>query len=341
MNILYLLMTILIIFIFINKTKFEHYDTLKRNTNINDCAFMCKTTAGCAGFAFNRENSNCYLSQDLIIGKPLNSLFKEDYNTQNTTCNKYKPIEEATRSPTFDERRSNSLYICTETSTLFPQYYYHYNNTFKNIGEGKNIDEIFDVDNYSVNAFTWPNRYVDNNSELAVLRDGLKTQNYNASTISDIEKILLDENKPKIDIKKDTKSQNNPLKDIKSDITNFFTKMISPDYIPYEKRDIPKTNRNLIYQTNNKLNKGEYLKPFKCVKNIKKEDCLKECTRNPECVGVEWNPEFDGFNNICCPYKTIGRFENRDINTKNGAFYEKIRYSNLDQDKQNIYVKVL
>ena len=334
MTIIILLLFILLIITYINNIpKIEHYDILYNNYNLNACAKTCRDTASCYAFAYNKTTGQCYLSQDVITGKPPDAIYKDDYNPSNLTCNKYNPILSESQNPTLDERRGNSIYVCSESDSLYPQIYFYNDNNFKNIGEGRNIDNIFNIDTYSVKSAKWPQRY-DKTGELALLKD--TKQKFQTDNISDIERILQDENKPTP--LKITAPPSQITETIKSDFGTLLNKLTAKSFIPLDRRTLPKTNVNLVYQLSDKLNTGDYLHQYGCIKNISKEKCLKYCTDDLSCVGTEWNPSYNGAKDVCCPYKKVDKFIDRSGDEKNGNFYEKKYEQNLD--KNNIYIKV-
>ena len=193
------LIIILIIFIImINNNKIiEGYDARYEDISFDKCAEFCKTTSNCSGFGFDALKKICYPSQLPIGGKPLESLFKDQYLYSNATCNKIKSITEPNPIPPFDQRRSNSIYTCTETYDKQPQYYFHNRNSFKNIGEGRNIDDIFDVEEYPVRPYNWPRNRFDYDQKDLLIKT-IENETYNKNNITDLNRIV----KPEPPIKK-------------------------------------------------------------------------------------------------------------------------------------------
>lgn len=192
MTIFLIILFIILLIIILYKTPItiEHYNDRLTNTTFEQCAKFCKTTANCYGFGYNKQQQVCYPSKSTITGKPLdpNILFKDSYTTQDSICNKIDPIIEPGTNISFDKRRANSIYVCTEKEGLHPQWYLHSHDEFINIGEGKNIDEIFDIDNYNVNSYRWTvNKYDKNNLDLLVHDRAI--QNLIESEVTDINRI--------------------------------------------------------------------------------------------------------------------------------------------------------
>jgi hypothetical protein len=101
---------------------------------------------------------------------------------------------------------------------------------------------------------------------------------------------------------------------------------------PREKTDIQFDSKfNLIYDRNkigydaDQLNEyeGEYLNPSQCKTDTTLTDCLNKCTNNVNCVGVEYNTNFNNFSNVCCLKSTIEKKISRRKNKENGIFYRK------------------
>ena len=66
----------------------EGYAAKYSSVSIDDCANFCKTTENCYGFGYDLENKICYPSNEVIFGKPLYSIFRDDYDGDNFICNK-------------------------------------------------------------------------------------------------------------------------------------------------------------------------------------------------------------------------------------------------------------
>jgi len=155
---MFIIVILICYLLFIHNKKIEHYDDRFANYNFDKCAEFCKTTAECYGFGYDRENSVCYPSRKSISGKPanINTRFRDQYSPNNSACNKIEPIILPGNIIPFDKRRKNSIFVCSEKEGLHPQWYLHSHGNFKNIGEGNKIDDIFDIDKYSVTNHQWP-----------------------------------------------------------------------------------------------------------------------------------------------------------------------------------------
>lgn len=84
---------------------------------------------------------------------------------------------------------------------------------------------------------------------------------------------------------------------------------------------------------------GQYLFPYKCVKDIPENICIKSCAENKNCSGIEYNVLYKGKNtneinkNVCC-LKT-GKLERvpRRQEHENGYFYIKSNPRRLDKNE--------
>lgn len=182
-------LVVLIILVFSTNTntkkRIEGYDARYKNMDISTCADFCKTTAGCFGFGY--ADKTCFPSKTTIDGKPYKAIFKDYYSESNVTCNKVNPIIVPNERPSFVDRRINSIYICSEKNKQ-PIFYYFNNGKFDHIGEGKNIDEIIDVDEYEVRPYKWPiNKFDFDNLDLLIKEYHNRT--YVSENVTDINKI--------------------------------------------------------------------------------------------------------------------------------------------------------
>jgi len=340
----------------------EHYDARYTGMSFAKCAEFCKTTANCAGFGYDKENEICYPSQTTISGRPLDSIFRREYSYNNAVCNKVDPIVVESKVPTFDMRRKNSVFACSETSDKQPQFYFHNKAEFTNIGEGKNIDEIFDVDEYEVRPYSWPRSRFDFD-QLDLLIKERESQTFSSNNVTDLnrvidfspkqEQIQIIPSRPKITIEYDLDFNLGKIRDqVVSGLKASAPKLL----IPSSKFEVkmPPSVANPRYEQTNLFNKGQYQRDYKCVRNVPLQSCLNYCSNHSDCVGVEWNRLFDSTNNnqgcedslclnsrnfdpnfgldypnkniqnICCPYRTIGDLIKRTDNQTYGNFYKKI-----------------
>jgi hypothetical protein len=357
---------IVIIIITINNTSYdtnvEHYDNRIIDYDLNQCVNWCKTTENCYGIGYDKEKKICYPAQFMIDKPPPeNVLFRSEYRAENAACNKLQPIITENNKIGFEERRKNSVFVCKEDETKQPQWFVHNNNKFENIGEGNNIDNIFDIDDYKVGHFEWPINKYDNNQIDLLLSDHNK-QTYNDNNITSIDRIENPVIKPtiiKLPIYNPDKIQldfgldniysymntnygntsnirtnnihtnnihtggNHPSK-YHLDIINRLKNGLQNSFNLLNMRGKMNVDNKYQYIQHNDYNTGDYLMPHKCLSNISELSCLKLCSDNPNCVGCEWNPVASNLNNICCLKSNIKKFVPRNEMIKNGKFYEKI-----------------
>lgn len=104
-------------------------------------------------------------------------------------------------------------------------------------------------------------------------------------------------------------------------------------------------NDYITFEKKNRMYDGEYLYPYKCVKNVPENVCIQTCSKNNDCVGVEYNPyyleklnngAFKVAYNICCPKRTIIGKNERTKHYENGYFYLKKHSNKLN--KNNTFI---
>lgn len=349
-NIIVISVILIIIFILINyndKNIKEHYDDRYTNSTLEKCAKFCKTTSQCTSFGYDKESKTCYPSKSPISDKPENSIHVDSYSPTNVICNKFKPITQPEKAPGFAERRENSLFICSEREGLQPQQYFHNNDKLTKIDEGQNLDFITDVDQYKVKSYRWPRSKYDND-QLDLLLDVRKKQltDNNLPSLEDIGKTV-PINKDQIEEEIDSEEIKIKTEDISKMIkTRFEDAVVQTLNLPTQKEfekipdpepTINKNDKYKLYKIYKERNKGEYLKGYKCVKDINLNNCLKYCNNNKECDGVEWNPKFYNYENVCCPYKNIGELVQRKDKHKHGKFYLKDYKNNTDRSKTYMF----
>lgn len=317
MVIIYILSIIIIILLYRHfSNQIEGYDARYIDLSFEKCADFCKTTSNCASFGYDRKNNICYPSQIQIAGKPLDSIFKEEYLYDNAVCNKVKPIDIPSKTASFVDRRINSIYVCSETKDMQPKYYLHNYQRFKDIGDGKNIDNIFDIEQYEVRPYNWPrNRYDYNQTDL--LQKDRENQLYTPNNVTDITRLTVTPETQQIPVIPEVKT-NMLVPDINlQEIKKFIT-------MPFRKEIKIEGNNKVKYIENEEYNNGTYLNDYKCVKDTGFNTCLKYCADDKKCVGVEWNNNMNTSLNVCCPYSSEKDFTIRNSNNKNGKYYKKI-----------------
>ena len=331
---------LVILFIF-RRGKIEGYDARYTNISVDNCAKLCKTTAGCFGFAYDPKNQICYPSDNPLMGPPIKALYLDEYKDENVVCNKMDAIMIPTNAPPFDKRKSNAIFVCGEKPGLHPQLYIHKNNMLELIDEGQNPDFILDIDEYDVNYYKWPlNKY--DADQLDLLRRDREKQMYTPSTMTLMDRIrnekVNDNNDMIVGIDVKPKKEST-LEKIAKRSGEIMTKLQEALQIPIGLNFVenyPNSDEYKAFEVYDKLNNGVYMRNHKCVQNIPMKSCLEYCLNNEECVGVEYNPRFFYHENVCCPYKSIDDFVDRRDMQRLGKFYRKIRTNNLD--KKRIHV---
>jgi hypothetical protein len=96
--------------------------------------------------------------------------------------------------------------------------------------------------------------------------------------------------------------------------------------------------KDIYYEADN-MNEylGTYLNPGMCKTDIDQHKCLKDCTLNADCIGVEYNPTYKTYRNVCCPKSKIEKIIPRREDKLSGTFYTK-QVNLKDNTKNNIII---
>ena len=174
MIIVVIILIIIFCIIYFNTKKIEGYDDRIINTNLQDCAHLCKTIHDCYGFAYDDKHKICFPAQKIIDNQTNDFIFKKDISfDKHIICNKFIPIITPTNNPSTPERKSNSMYTCSDKKAK-PVLYYENDNKMTHIDNGQNLDFILNVDDYKVALYNWPSGNIVNNTQDAYI---LETNN--------------------------------------------------------------------------------------------------------------------------------------------------------------------
>lgn len=348
-GIIIIIIFIVILSTFYNKIYYiEGYDDRYLNSSTIKCAKFCKTTAGCYGFAYDNNKNICYPSKSVLLGRSIGSLHEDDYDPNNTVCNKIFTITKPSNTVSFKERKENALFACAEKSGVQPQIFFHNEDKLEKIDEGQNLDFITDVDYYEVKPYRWPvDKYnVEQSDKLTKFKERNNLDNINESITNENNGNSSNENiqnNANANITTNINKYSN-YKDISNYIQQSLKKGISNitqtsiNQSPIIETQILTESKNSNNSETDKIkptslyqafkiysdfNKGKYLKKYKCIKNIDQENCLKYCLNDNNCIGTEWNPQFENNKQVCCPYNVLGEFIQRSKPYALGKFYLK------------------
>lgn len=102
----------------------EHYDAKISNITLTYCGTECTKGYNCAGFGYNHVGGQCFLSKKAIIGKPLDSLYSDEYTKLDRRCNKINRLTDNIRIDG-NTLTQNSVYICADgEKNVATQYQY-------------------------------------------------------------------------------------------------------------------------------------------------------------------------------------------------------------------------
>jgi hypothetical protein len=170
-----------------NLDNIENFDGKIRTRSEYECANKCSGIYGCAGFTFDNKTNTCYLSKTPIAGKPVNTLFGDDFATTNQyTCNKVFTIMNQSQLEA-SRYNLNRAYNCyTNYNIVDPQVMNYYEvNTSETLSGPTNLDELkiqrniddHDIKNmntspYKIIGIDWPNNIKDNQTFILEANGG-------------------------------------------------------------------------------------------------------------------------------------------------------------------------
>lgn len=157
MNIYFLIITIIFLFIVLVYNNSEYFDEKITNTNKEKCGIMCTKLINCKGFmveddGIGGKDNVCYLSKTPILGSPTKSVFANEYKSTTTRCNKYDSYTD-TQISDF-EKKKNATYICVPNQKDNIQTYKIYDNKEKQIYSLEDLEYI-NVDPYTFVDIDW------------------------------------------------------------------------------------------------------------------------------------------------------------------------------------------
>ena len=311
-----------------NNLSVEHYDASIEDITLEKCALSCKISKDCKGFGYNKSKNICYPSKNKLEGKILGKLYSSKYKKNNIRCNKFSEANINKEVPGEYDRRNNSLFICTKNDFSNEHMYYHYNNKLAKVLKPSSFDQIKNIDYYKMNDFTWPSnkfeRKITKNETDDNIKDYLEKNNEENKKK---EKIYQEESVEKIveeiEIKKEKEKERE-----KSTNTQHIIK--KSNYYPSN-----------IYEISPLINTTDNLYKYGCVDDINLNECLKGCSKDSKCKGVEWNPLYlkllknniyKQYRNVCCLKNNMNTLNKRDISFELGNSY--IKRPQIDSDKK-------
>lgn len=122
MNIIFIVLIIILIIVIINiihtdtsmdDNEVEHYDAKISNITLTYCGTECTKGYNCAAFGYNPVGGQCFLAKKAIIGKPLDSLYSDEYTKLDRRCNKINRLTDNIQI-NGNTLTQNSVYICAD-----------------------------------------------------------------------------------------------------------------------------------------------------------------------------------------------------------------------------------
>lgn len=175
---------IIIIFNLNNKPNIENYDARITGAPKELCGKICTETFGCSAFAYDDNNSKCYLSERPILFQPGTSLYSNEYEFDHYRCNKVDPIRsdiDTSETITQEKLRKNMIYSCQNEERDAFRFYKIVNNKIEEVDKTNTTDDtransFLDViyEKYPLHEIQWPtqrkdlvlNDLINNDAEL-------------------------------------------------------------------------------------------------------------------------------------------------------------------------------
>ncbi len=148
LSLIFLIITIIVI----NYTYHENFDARVSDVDKSKCGDMCTKIYGCNGFAYD-DNQKCYLSQSPIIGSPMESLYRNEYDPAFEFCNKPHPIKDEIDEKLLQALPKNTIYTCQVGDEGVPKYQSILND---NITDVDMKESVISVKKYDLKLLTWP-----------------------------------------------------------------------------------------------------------------------------------------------------------------------------------------
>jgi hypothetical protein len=339
-NLIFIIFIIIIYFIKINiidgsnKPK-EKFDQRIDGASKEQCGIMCTKILGCKGFAHDAENKYCFVSKDDIIINPDKKAYSQFYKKSFPRCNKLYKIDD----PYYNSRNNiirNATYNCqnVENAKFEPTIYD--NKEKKNINiKNLNLEEIAP---YTFVDIEWSGSVPISdgrfNTDLQVPVPGEKNNIENDTEhglyFGSSRKIIVNPDQNNDNIFSGTKPI---LQDKKVTPLSSGSGSINLDTNLHLITNPTESNSIDIMREYNQEFTGQYMFPHKCSTNISKDDCMKQCLDNKDCVGTEWNPilfkkvgkpnKYKYDENVCCPKIKLKKVMPRRKEARFGHFYLK------------------
>ena len=302
----------------------EHYDASIENVSLEKCTLACKISRDCKGFGYDKKKNICYPSKNTIDGKILGQLYSNKYKKNNIRCNKFSGSPMNKEIHNKRDRRDNSLFICTKDNFSDENMFYHYNDKLVRVVKPSSFDQIEDVDYYKMKNFTWPSNKFEKKITEEKIEDDIKEFSYENTETNKEKEVEVKKEKVEESI-----SEIEDVREAEKELVKMHT-IKKPNYYP----------RN-IYEISPLINTNNNLLKYGCVDDIDLNMCLKGCSKDDKCMGVEWNPLYlklikddiyKQYKNVCCLKNNMNNLGERDISFKSGNSY--VKRQKIDPNKK-------
>lgn len=186
---LLLIIIVCVYYIFIIPlNKIENYDGRISGINKEMCGKFCTETVGCQAFGYDNINNKCYLSERPILYQPAGSIYSQEYDIDQSRCNKIDPIREDIddiNNLDDEELRRNMLYSCQEMENGDYNFYKISNGNIEHIVKTNTTNDTMansfmktEYEKYPLFRIKWPNYRKDLNINDMYNKERNKLDNY-------------------------------------------------------------------------------------------------------------------------------------------------------------------
>lgn len=178
MEIQFLLIIIIVLLIIIlynskyNLKNIEKYDAKVIPTTQRQCGDLCTEAIGCYAFA-HKDNGDCFLSKNYILGPAYNSLYAYEYNPADYRCNKFRPMQGLSDAYVPEALKQNAFYTCSDNEEGKYTLQLIADTIYEPVKDFSDVDKI-DVPRYKLFDFNWPtqqDQVINLNKEQNANRD--------------------------------------------------------------------------------------------------------------------------------------------------------------------------
>ena len=295
-------------------------------SNNNECGDKCTKTYGCAAFVYG-SNNNCNLSSSAVL--------RQD-NANSLICNKMHTMDNEDEE-TMENYKKNATYRCSNDGYYSQKIIL--NNKIHDISENPTMEE------YKLESIDWNKKKTMTNLNPVLSYNQLREQ-----TLKKLQPSTVPTTAPTGQPVQPARQPVQPARQAPvpsvstgQPVPSASTGQPVPSASTGQQRPLNNSSNESTFMVLDNEHIGDYVYGYKCKTNISQLDCLKTCTNNSNCDGVEWNPSLvrrdkgnmSIYNKVCCPKKNINKVISRRRLNKSGKFYKKVT-DNILKNKSGV-----